>query len=633
MAHKTNSFERFWNELKRRKVFSVVTTYAATAYIIIEVTNNLVEPLSLPVWIAKMVILLLGAGLPVVVILSWIFDFTPQGIKKTESLEELENKQIVVKPVKSKLRASYVLNAILIIAVVVLAYPKIFKRNTLEKLRSSGERISVAVMPFQNMTNDTLLNVWEEMIQDNLIALLSNSGELRVRQAESINTLLPKNNLTTNASITPSIAGIISQKLDANVFILGSINQMGATMRLNAKMIDPETEEVFKAFQIDGTDENISTFIDSLSLQVKNFLIISKLVKENTPEDQKYMTPSISPKAFKLLIEGRKVYAKYDYAAAREMYLQAIAIDSNFIAPILKITWACEGLGMYKEAKKWCLKAYEKKNLMSEPQKSEADVLHALLFETIYEVIGCLRKQLEFDDQQPMVYSDLGVNYMFLRQYDKAIPEFKKSLEIYNNWGVKPFWYDTYGSLIVSYYKTGQYKKAKKVLKKAEQDFPDIPNFIFTQAAMALKEEDTVAANEYIKKYISVCKERSVSEAEIAAGLTRIFTGFDLLDMSEKYHRQALRLDPENPDRMNSLAYFLIDNDRNINEGITLVDSALNSRPDNYNYLHTKGWAFYKQGKYQEALETLQKSWDLRREKAVYNHQAYVHLEAAKKAV
>jgi len=142
-----------------------------------------------------------------------------------------------------------------------------------------------------------------------------------------------------------------------------------------------------------------------------------------------------------------------------------------------------------------------------------------------------------------------------------------------------------------------------------------------------------VAANEYIKKYISISKERSVSEAEIAAGLTRIFTGFDLLDMSEKYHRQALRLDPENPDRLNSLAYFLIDNDRNINEGITLVDSALNSRPDNYNYLHTKGWAFYKQGKYQEALETLQKSWDLRREKAVYNHQAYVHLEAAKKAV
>ena len=70
MSDSPNKLIRFWQELKRWKVFGAVTTYAATAYIIIEVTNNLVEPLSLPAWIAKLVILLLGVGLPVVVILS-----------------------------------------------------------------------------------------------------------------------------------------------------------------------------------------------------------------------------------------------------------------------------------------------------------------------------------------------------------------------------------------------------------------------------------------------------------------------------------------------------------------------------------------------------------------------------------
>ena len=63
------------------------------------------------------------------------------------------------------------------------------------------------------------------------------------------------------------------------------------------------------------------------------------------------------------------------------------------------------------------------------------------------------------------------------------------------------------------------------------------------------------------------------------------------------------------------------------------LDKALELRPDNYLFLHTKGWGLYKQGKYEEALEMLQKSWDLRREKAVYNHQAYLHIETAKKAV
>ena len=84
---------------------------------------------------------------------------------------------------------------------------------------------------------------------------------------------------------------------------------------------------------------------------------------------------------------------------------------------------------------------------------------------------------------------------------------------------------------------------------------------------------------------------------------------------------------------MNNLAYFLIDKDRNIDEGLELVDKALKLSPDNYNYLHTKGWGLYKQGKYKEALDILQKSWDLRREKAIYDHEAFLHLEAAKKAV
>lgn len=143
MAQKSNSFEKFWQELKRRKVFGVITTYAATAYIIIEVINNLAVPLNLPSWFATLVLIILVIGLPIVIAFAWIFDFTPKGIEKTESLEELESKEIVTKPVKRKLRASYVLNAVLIIAVIVLAYSKIFKQDTLERLRSSGEHITI----------------------------------------------------------------------------------------------------------------------------------------------------------------------------------------------------------------------------------------------------------------------------------------------------------------------------------------------------------------------------------------------------------------------------------------------------------------------------------------------------------
>ena len=61
-----------------------------------------------------------------------------------------------------------------------------------------------------------------------------------------------------------------------------------------------------------------------------------------------------------------------------------------------------------------------------------------------------------------------------------------------------------------------------------------------------------------------------------------------------------------------------------------LVERALKLQPDNSTYLDCKGWGLYKQSKYQEALEVLEKSWEL---KPRYIHQIYLHLEAAKKAV
>jgi tetratricopeptide (TPR) repeat protein len=186
---------------------------------------------------------------------------------------------------------------------------------------------------------------------------------------------------------------------------------------------------------------------------------------------------------------------------------------------------------------------------------------------------------------------------------------------------------------ILAYHKTGQYKKEKKLYEKAERDFPDNPDLIYRQAVLSLTKENIKDAREYIEKYISILKENSVTEASIAIGQAGIYSEADLLDIAEEYYRKALSLEPKSQGRMNTLAYFLIDKDRNVSEGLGLIEKIVESNPDNYNYLHIKGWGFYKQGKYNEALEILQKSWDLRRQNAIYNHEAFLHLEEAKKAV
>jgi tetratricopeptide (TPR) repeat protein len=522
----------------------------------------------------------------------------------------------------------------------VLAYPKIFKQDTLEKLRSSGERISVAVMPFQNMTNDTIWNVWQGGIQDILITSLSNSEELKVRQTESVKSLIQSRGLDSYTSITPAFASSISQKLDANVFICGNIKQAGSTLRVYAQLIDSKTEEVFKSFQIEDSakEDNIFKVIDSLSMMVQDFLIISKLMKEENPDVKKYQFTTKYPEAFKCVIRGNYAfYSKRDYPAAINMYLQAIAIDSNYIWPAIIISDAYYNQSLYEEGKKWYQKVYEKKEQMPVYFKTYANMEYSMYYETPYESIKYLKQLLEIDDQLPEVYFTMGINYKWLQQYSKAIPVLEKSLEIYEKWGTKPLWVLSYTSLARAYHETGQYKKGKILLKKAEKDFPDETMFstflFYAQAVISFDLGDTIAANRYIEKYISIYEDNSWSEANIMTNVANLYNEAGIFNKAEELYRQALSLEPESPRRLNSLAYFLVDKDRNINEGLELAEKALVLSPDHYEYLHIKGWGLYKQGKNKEALDILQKSWDLRIKNAIYDHEAFLHLEAAKKAV
>jgi tetratricopeptide (TPR) repeat protein len=240
------------------------------------------------------------------------------------------------------------------------------------------------------------------------------------------------------------------------------------------------------------------------------------------------------------------------------------------------------------------------------------------------------RRLLELDDQMPTFYYMIGYRYNILYQYDKAIPEFEKELDLYNKWGLKPMWINDYTNLGLAYHKTGQYKKERKLYKKAEQDFPGDWDLVLRQAILALTEGDTNAANEYIEKIISKCKDYSVTEANLSVVLGWVYSEAGIPDKAEEYYRKALYLEPENPDMMHKLAWFLINKDRNINEGLELINKELKLKPEEYLTLDAKGWGLYKLGKTEEALEYIQKAWDL---KPIYRHEIFLHLEEVKKAV
>ena len=153
---------------------------------------------------------------------------------------------------------------------------------------------------------------------------------------------------------------------------------------------------------------------------------------------------------------------------------------------------------------------------------------------------------------------------------------------------------------------------------------------------MSLAEKDTAAASRYIDKFKFACKEKwSSSEADIKQYLAWIYweeSDEAYHDKAEEYFRKALSMEPENPDKISDLVLFLIDNNRNLEEVSGLMDDAMKlakDKIDYYNYSDTKGWGLYKQGKFKEALEVLQKTWD---EAPFKLYSIRSHLEEVKKA-
>jgi tetratricopeptide (TPR) repeat protein len=311
--------------------------------------------------------------------------------------------------------------------------------------------------------------------------------------------------------------------------------------------------------------------------------------------------------------------------------LQAIAIDSNFNLAILRLSSAYYNQNSFDDGKKWCLKVYKKREQMPMLLKLWTERTYSLIFETPYEEIKCLRQLQDMDDQLPVTYYSIGRAYaQGLNQYDKAIPELERSLEIYKKWDSKPSWVMNYVVLGESYHKTGQFKKEKNIYRKAEQDFPDDPNLIYRQTVLALSEADTATANKYIEKLKFLWRDNSASETGILDGLGSLYSDAGIPDKAEQFYRKAISLQPENIYSKYMLAKFLIDKDRNITQGLEIIDQLLKLYPDNYYGLVCKGWGLYGQGKYQEALKLLEKCDSL---KPIYDHEFFLHLQAAKKAV
>ncbi|MGZ4966628.1 MAG: hypothetical protein ACXV97_05590, partial [Chthoniobacterales bacterium] len=124
----------FLAELKRRKVYRVAIGYAVVGWLLIQVDTQVFPFLDIPNWIIRLIILLLALGFPIALVLAWAFDITPQGVIRTEDLPPASTPPATTTSIPQK---------------------------------------SIAVLPFENLSDDQANEYFADGIQDDILASLA----------------------------------------------------------------------------------------------------------------------------------------------------------------------------------------------------------------------------------------------------------------------------------------------------------------------------------------------------------------------------------------------------------------------------------------------------------------------------
>ena len=615
-----NNLSRFWQELKRRKVLKVVAMYAGGAYVLIELAGNVSGPLNFPDWIPRTLIILALAGFPLVAILSWIFDITPEGIRKTESLSEEQLEDIPEIHSRRSLKVSDVIILLLAVAVCILLYPKIFNHDRFMDIRDDDRRISVVVMPFQNLTADTTFNIWQSGLQNLLITSLSNSEGLSIRQEQVVNAAMGREGLMNYSSMEPSFPREIALRLNAGTVITGNMYQVGEHYRITANLMNSRNGEMYQSFEVNGSEEDdFFSVVDEMACQIKDFLEIESLEKKVPVELKDAYTSSAE--AYKDYLMGRSYHGLLDYNSAIESYTKAVSIDSNFVLPMLYLTYIMGDLGRTEESRVWAGKAYERVNKVPTEIQLHIKQVKAMVDKDPYEQIKFISTYLQMFPYSTQQYYTLGWVYYNTGQWENAIEAFEDGLKVKEQIGKSyKLWIYYYTLLGRAYSETGEYEEAIEAFDAGLDVWPGDPQIINWKAISAISFRDSSTADTCITALKNTARSKGWPDAELASWIASCYDSGGEPSKAEELYSVAIELYPDHPDIRSNYARFLIKNDINVEKGIELIQPLLSGHPDSYEYMFIYGSGLYKKGAYKDAIEILQKAWNLR---PTYDHEHF----------
>ena len=444
----------FFGELKRRNVYKVAVAYIVAGWALSQGIAQVFPVFDVPILVIRLLVLLIIVGLPVALVLAWMFELTPEGLKRTETADAAGQ--------QSKSRAwIYValVGALISVALFFLG------RYTAPLQRGAAGAVekSIAILPFENLSRDPDNAYFAEGVQEEILTRLAKIADLKVISRTS----------TQGYQSKPGNLAEIAKQLGVANILEGSVQKAADQVRVNVQLINTLNDahlwgDVYdrKLTDIFAVESDIATTIAD-TLQAK----LTGAEKQSISSQ-----PTSDLTAYELYLKGRSLWGKRGGDNLRQaiaFYEQAIARDPNYALAYSGLAEAYVILPNYtavvasreafSKAKAAALKALQLDDKLAEAHTALADVLfddfdmagsisefqRAIAlnpnYATAHQWYGCdpLRalgrfdeaiaegkRAVELDPLSPIINSDLGQTLSIARRYDEAIAQFHKTLEI-----------------------------------------------------------------------------------------------------------------------------------------------------------------------------------------------------------
>lgn len=309
-------------ELKRRNVIRVAIAYLAGSWLLIQVAETLLPIYGFADSAIRILVAVLAIGLVVAVVFAWVFELTPEGLKKES---EVDRSRSVTAVTGKKLDRAIIM--VLLAALAYFAFDKlVLSESRIESAREEGRtqaliesygEKSIAVLPFIDMSAAGDQEYMGDGIAEELLNLLAKVPELRVISRSSAFSFKGKD------LDVPTIA----EQLDVVHILEGSVRKAGNTIRITAQLIDARTDTHLWSETYDRELTDIFAIQDEISASVVNELKITLLGAAPTLEET-------DPVAYELFLQARYFHENMsaeNLEKALTLYNAALELDPTYV--------------------------------------------------------------------------------------------------------------------------------------------------------------------------------------------------------------------------------------------------------------------------------------------------------------